>query len=68
MYEEEMAYQYKAQHGVFPTYPVSDNKPVIYPQEYVTKQVGSMTFRVPKKKDINQGEFINITGNPEYAR
>jgi len=36
--------------------------------EYEIKQVGSMRFRVPKKKDINQGEFINITGNPEYAR
>ena len=71
MYEEEMAYQYKDQNGHFPVYLLSDNKPMVYPEdvvEYEIKQVGAMTFRVPKKKDITQHEFTNITGNPEYSR
>ena len=71
MYEEEMAYQYKDQHGHFPVYPVSDNKPMVYPEdviEYETKQVGCMTFKVPKKKQATNQDFINITGNPEYSR
>lgn len=33
MYEEQMAHEYKKEHGVFPTYPVSDNKPVVYPED-----------------------------------
>jgi len=32
--EEEMAYAYKAEHGEFPKYPASDNKPVTYPEGF----------------------------------
>jgi len=54
-YEEEMAYAYKEEHGEFPKYPVSDNKPVVYPED----RVG---FKINKSET-----FTDKNGN-EYKR
>jgi len=53
MYEEEMAYQYKEKHGVFPTYPVSDNKPVVYP-------VGWKILKVDTFQDKNGNDYKRV--------
>ena len=68
MHEEQMAYEYKKEHGVFPTYPVSDQKEIIYPEDMTDEdeRMLFLRFEIVKNKAPNTPSNLWKNFKPNY--